>query len=151
MAMMDPINLKILAELKRNSRIGWGALAATVGISRQSLKKRVERLERKGHILGYTTVTPHQDSAGDEGSVSAFLRIRFAAGNDCFKLSRLFPSYAGVEASWAVTGDWDCVILARTATMEDLSELRELIVGAGGIDEIETEVVLNNLYPKPSP
>ena len=30
--------------------------------------------------------------------------------------------------------------------MEQISEIREVIVETGGIDEIETEVVLNELY-----
>ena len=38
-----------------------GALADRVGISRQALKGRVERLEYKGHIVGYTIITAHND------------------------------------------------------------------------------------------
>ena len=30
--------------------------------------------------------------------------------------------------------------------MEDVSEIREIIVSTGGIEEIRTEVVLNRLY-----
>ena len=143
--MLDLINQKIISELKKNSRISWGQLSEIVGISRQALKKRIERLEYKRHIIGYTIITDYE-AFNEEPYVQAFLKIRFLKGNDCFKLSHLLPSYRNVIASWAITGDWDNVILIRAKSMEQISEIREVIVETGGIDEIEIEVVLNELY-----
>ena len=145
---MDVINQSILAALKQNSRIGWGVLAAQLGISRQALRKRIERLELKGQIVGYTIITSHNDEDGDTSTsnhVRAFLKIRFAKGNDCFKLSRFLSSYANIVGSWVVTGDWDMIVLLEANRMEQISDIREVIVASGGIDEIETEVVLNRL------
>ena len=145
---MDLINQGILAALKQNGRIGWGQLAAQLGISRQALRKRIERLEYKNHIRGYTIITSYgEDTAQDprKDSVSAFLNIRFAKGNDCFKLSQLLSSYQDTAGSWAVTGDWDMVLLVTGKSFEQISAIREAIVATGGIDEIETEAVLNVL------
>ena len=143
--MLDLINQKIISELKKNSRISWGELSGIVGISRQALKKRIERLEYKRHIMGYTIITSHE-SARETSSVQAFLKIRFSKDNDCFKLSRILQSYDNVVASWAITGDWDNMILVRASSMEKISEIREIIVQTGGIDEIETDTVLNELH-----
>ena len=143
--MLDLINQKIMSELKKNSRIGWGQLSEIVGISRQALKKRIERLEHKRHIIGYTIITGHESSDKTQ-HVQAFLKIRFLKGNDCFKLSRILSSYSNVVASWAITGDWDNIILVKAHNMEQISDIREAIVETGGIDEIETEVILNELY-----
>lgn len=144
--MLDLVNQKIISELKKNGRISWGELSGIVGISRQALKKRIERLEYKRHIMGYTIITSHE-AAHETSSVQAFLKIRFSKGNDCFKLSRILHSYDNVVASWAVTGDWDNIILVRASSMEKISEMREIIVQTGGIDEIETDTVLNELHP----
>ena len=147
--MMDAINQRIMVELKRDARIGWGDLAGRIGISRQALAKRVDRLEQKGYIKGYTIVTSHQESgrAQQEGTtIQAFLRIRFSKGNDCFKLSQIFSSYENVVSGWAITGIWDALVLVEAGSMEDVSEIREIIVSTGGIEEIRTEVVLNRLY-----
>lgn len=143
--MLDLINQKIISELKKNSRISWGELSYIVGISRQALKKRIERLEYKRHIIGYTIITA-QESSPEPSNVQAFLKIRFSKDNDCFKLSRILPSYDDVVASWAVTGDWDNIVLVKASSMEKISEIREIIVRTGGIDEIETDTVLNELY-----
>ena len=143
--MLDLINQKIISELKKNSRIGWGQLSEIIGISRQSLKKRIERLEHKRHIIAYTIIT-NDEEFNETPHVQAFLKIRFLKGNDCFKLSRILPSYSSVIASWAITGDWDNIVLVRASSMEHISEIREVIVETGGIDEIETEVILNELY-----
>ena len=143
--MLDFVNQKIISELKKNSRISWGQLSEIVGISRQALKKRIERLEYKRYIIGYTIITSH-DETDETACVQAFLKIRFLKENDCFKLSRIFPLYDNVVASWGITGDWDNIVLVRAQTMEQISEIREIIVQTGGIDEIETDVVLNQLY-----
>ncbi|MEX0502771.1 Lrp/AsnC family transcriptional regulator [Alphaproteobacteria bacterium LSUCC0719] len=145
---MDVINQSILAVLKQNGRIGWGALAAQLGISRQALRKRIERLELKGHIVAYTIITSHDDKGSDIDTLNyirAFLKIRFSKGNDCFKLSQLLGSYTNIVGSWAVTGDWDMMILVTAQRLEQVSDMREIIVATGGIDEIETDAVLNDL------
>lgn len=144
--MLDLINQEIIANLKKDGRIGWGRLASIVGISRQALKKRVERLEYKQHILGYTIVTSHDTEDSPQRNdplVKAFLRIRFAKGNDYFKLSPILATYDNAISAWAITGDWDSVVLVQARNTEMLSEIREIIVKTGGIDEIETEVILN--------
>lgn len=145
-SMLDFINQRIISELKKNSRISWGQLSEIVGISRQALKKRIERLEYKRHIIGYTIITSHEASSHEAPYVQAFLKIRFLKENDCFKLSRIFPSYSNVIASWGITGDWDNIVLVRARNIEQISEIREIIVQTGGIDEIETDVILNELY-----
>lgn len=144
---MDPINQTLLAALKRNSRISWGELAGQLGISRQALRKRIERPEYKGEIVAYTIITAHRNepTGKDREPVRAFLKIRFAKGNDCFKLSRALSSYQNIVGSWAVTGDWDMLALVEASSLERISEIREIIVGTGGIDEIETDAVLNQL------
>lgn len=146
---MDVINRTILSELKKNARISWGQLASVAGVSRQSLRKRIARLEEKGDIAGYTIVTPLQilsKTEHEEGTVRAFLRIRFGKGNNCFKLAKFLSANRDIAASWAVAGDWDNVVLAEAGSMEKISEIREMIVRTGGIEEIETEVVMNELF-----
>ena len=144
---MDIVNQEIIAALKQNGRITWGELASQIGISRQALRKRVERLEHKGEIIGYTIVTAHKDDNVEQNKsvVRAFLKIRFAKGNDCFKLARAMSSCQNIAGSWAITGDWDMMALVEAASMEKISEIREMFVSMGGIDEIETDAVLNRL------
>ena len=145
--MIDLINQKIISELKKNSRMGWGQLSEIVGISRQALKKRIERLEYKGYIVGYTIITSCEthETRDEVSYVQAFLKIKFSKGNDCFQLSRILPSYTDVVSSWEVAGKWDNIVFVRAQSMEDISEIRETIIQTGGIDKIETDVILSQL------
>lgn len=146
---MDSINRDILASLKANSRIAWSDLANKVGISRAALRSRIERMEKKGVILGYTITTSHQADRRlpNEPEIKALLHIKFSGcgSNDCFKLSSHLKSYKNVLASWGVTGAWDMFVLVKGGTMEAISETREIIKATGGVSRIETSVVLNEL------
>jgi len=50
---LDPIDIRILAELEKNGRILNVDLAKTVGLSSSPCLTRVARLERAGYIVGY--------------------------------------------------------------------------------------------------
>lgn len=50
---LDPVDLRILAELQKNSRLPNKELAAAVGIAASTCSDRVDRLRRTGVILGY--------------------------------------------------------------------------------------------------
>jgi hypothetical protein len=53
--------------LTRNGRISHSELASKVLLSRNAVRQRIERLEREGHIAGYTIVR----AGGDTGDVVA--------------------------------------------------------------------------------
>jgi len=147
---MDAINRQIISELKMNARASWGYIASKVGISRQALKMRVDRLEDTGSILGYTVLTA-QKTSSKANKVQAILRISFASENDCFKLSKHFSSYSEIQAAWALAGEWDCIVILSAADTKRISDIREIIVGTGGIKEIRTEIFLENLFKNDRP
>jgi len=78
--------------------------------------------------------------------VEAFLRIRFSKGNDCFKLFNKIGNHPSVIGAWAVTDPWDAIFHVRGDRLEAISDFRELFASEDGIDEIETEAVLNDLH-----
>ncbi|CAL9346633.1 hypothetical protein SUDANB1_00375 [Streptomyces sp. enrichment culture] len=59
---MDGTDEKIIAELTRNARISHSDLAGKVLLSRNAVRQRIERLERQGHIAGYTIVRAGDDT-----------------------------------------------------------------------------------------
>jgi DNA-binding Lrp family transcriptional regulator len=54
-------------------------------------------------------------------------------------------SFTNIVGSWAITGNWDMILLVAAQSLEQISEVREVIVATGGIDEIKTDAVLNEL------
>lgn len=134
---------EILGILKEEGRIRWTDLGRRTGVSRVAVQNRVEALERAGWIAGYT-VRLGQPIHTERG-VQAFLRIRFERGHDCFTMFERFGRDGIVKGGWALAGDWDAKLHLHAGDLEEISAFRELIVAAGGIDEIETEVVMNDL------
>jgi DNA-binding Lrp family transcriptional regulator len=59
---VDAIDEKIVAELTRNARMSHSELAGKVPLSHTAGRQRVERLERQGHIAGYTIVRAGDDT-----------------------------------------------------------------------------------------
>lgn len=56
MDAMNPIDAKIVRELRRDARQTNAALAGRVGLSASACLRRVQALERSGTILGYRAV-----------------------------------------------------------------------------------------------
>lgn len=52
-ALLDPTNLRLLAELQADARVSLAELGRRVGLSSPAVAERVGRLERDGVIRGY--------------------------------------------------------------------------------------------------
>lgn len=53
---LDELDNKILTILEQNARLSYSDIGAQIGISRVSVKNRMEILEKKGIIQGYTAI-----------------------------------------------------------------------------------------------
>ena len=51
---MDAIDANLIANLRDNARASVAELGRRLGLSRTTVQARIERLERRGVILGYT-------------------------------------------------------------------------------------------------
>ena len=65
---LDETDRALLRLLKRDARMATAELARRVGASRTTVQARIERLERRGVIAGYTAVT---GEGVDQGAIRA--------------------------------------------------------------------------------
>ena len=70
---IDDTDRAILALLRENARRTVADIATRVNLSPAPVKRRIERLERLGVIVGYTVVT---DETKLEGAVEAFTELQ---------------------------------------------------------------------------
>ena len=54
---MDDVDQRMLAELRRDGRAALSDLAGRLGLSRATVRSRMERLVARGEIAGFTVVT----------------------------------------------------------------------------------------------
>lgn len=137
--MMDDIDLRLLAHLRSDARQSVSTLAAALGVSRATVRARMDRLLAVGVIRGFTVVL--RDEAED-GKVRAIMMIGVEGRASEHVMKRLhgFPE---IRALYATNGRWDIVAELATETLEafdrTLSRIREL----DGIATTETSILLS--------
>ncbi|MFI1709116.1 Lrp/AsnC family transcriptional regulator [Streptomyces griseoruber] len=144
---MDVIDEKIIAELARNARIPHAELASRVLLSRTAVRQRIERLERQGHIAGYTIVRPGENP--DDGVVSALVLIyrqdRMRGGDVLAALKRI-PEVVICEV---LSGEFDIMVRLEAASLERVREIWEDIARMPGVRDTTTALTLSNVVNRP--
>lgn len=144
---MDAIDEQIIAELTRNARISHAALGQRVSLSRNAVRQRVERLERQGHIGGYTLVRP--SSGPDRGTVAAHVLVyrqdRLRGGEVLAALGRI-PE---VVACDVLSGQFDLLVSVEAASLERVQGIWEQIAQMPGVRDTVTALALSRVVSRP--
>lgn len=119
-ALLDAINLRLLAELQSDARLSLAELGRRIGLSAPAVAERLGRLERAGVILGYQA---ELDPRALGLSLSAVIRIR-PAPRELHTLAELAQRTAEVVDCRRVTGE-DCYIM--TVHVRSIEHLEEVI------------------------
>jgi len=135
---MDAIDEKLIAALRRNGRAGISELAAILDVSRATVRSRLERLERDGHILGYTVVL-----RGDaqEMPVRGIMLIEIE-GRGTENVVRQLTGIGAVGAIHSTNGKWDLIAEIGAETLTDFDDVLRRIRLIEGIATSETNLLL---------
>ncbi|MEU3087893.1 Lrp/AsnC family transcriptional regulator [Streptomyces massasporeus] len=140
---MDAVDEKIIAELTRNARISHSELAGKVLLSRTAVRQRVERLERQGHIAGYTIVRAGDGVTGDVVSalVLVYRQDRMRGGDVLAALKRI-PEVVICEI---LSGDFDIMVRLEAASLERVRRIWEDIAQLPGVRDTVTALTLSGV------
>lgn len=118
--LLDDVNLRILAELQEEGRVGMAELGRRVGLSAPAVSERVQRLERAGVITGYRA---ELEPAALGYPISAVVRIRPSPGQlqRIPEIARETPQAAECHR---ITGE-DCYLLRPH--LRSIDELEEIL------------------------
>ncbi len=135
---MDDSDQRIVGALRRNARIAISDLAAELGVSRATIRSRMERLIASGEILGFTVVL-----RGDatEMPVRGITLIEIEGKGNERIVSRLrgFPE---IQTIHSTNGRWDLIVEFGTETLADLHEALKRLRLIDGIVASETSLYL---------
>ncbi|MBA3676505.1 MAG: Lrp/AsnC family transcriptional regulator [Sphingosinicella sp.] len=133
---LDDQDQKLIAALCRNARQPLVKLARDLGLSRSATQERLNRLERDGIIQGYTAQIR-------EGIlVSAWASIEL---HDSFSCDSVIPALRAMDEirqCYALSGPTDMLVLIEAASLERISELREVIADLASVRRITIAPVL---------
>src|SRR5436305_7307242 len=143
---LDPTDRKIVALLKENAKRTFAQIGADVGLSAPAVKRRVDRLEKDGVILGYgARVDQHALGDGIEALMEIYCADRTAPAD----VGQSLVDLEQVISAFTVSGEADALIRVRVDSIEHLEQLVERLRRDPNIVRTRTLIVLSTLIDRP--
>ena len=141
---IDAIDEKLIAALRDNGRASTADLARRVGRSRTTVQSRIERLERDGVIVGYTArLAP--DHAHGAVRVHVMLKIGPKEARAVEAGLRAIPE---VRLLHSVSGDFDMIAIAATATVAQMDAILDRIGQLPGVERTTSSISLSTKFDR---
>jgi DNA-binding Lrp family transcriptional regulator len=136
---MDKTDERVIAALRHDARASLSELALRLNISRTTVRARIERLQQRGDILGYTVVLK-EDTLRDP--VRALMMIGIE-GRGTERIVRQLQGLSDVRAIHSTNGRWDVIVELGTETLEALDAAISKIRLFDGVMTSETSLLLS--------
>ena len=131
---MDLVDLKILEELKNNSRISFNDISKTIDKTEATVRRRVKKLIDEGIIKRFTI----EYSVDTKPKVSATVKI-IPDFKDIKRILKDLSDIEEVSNIWRLSGDCGLLVKVDIPSIEDFNPLiEEKISSIQGIRIIET-------------
>ncbi len=135
---MDHLDGHLIAALKRNGRASLSELADQLGITRSTVRVRLDKLVQGGEIAGFTVLT-RSDVRPDAVRGLMMLEI---AGRGAEKTIQQLQRMGQVTAVHSTNGRWDVIVEIGTETLEEFDTALFRIRRLEGIVASETNLLL---------
>ncbi len=137
--VLDPTDVALLALLRDDARAPTAELARRLGLSRTTVQSRMERLQRRRVITGYTVVVPDELEAE---LVRAHVLITLAPKRSgAIELAlRKIPE---LRVLHSVSGPFDLIAIVAAASIGELDALIDRIGGLDGVERTTSAIVLS--------
>ena len=135
---MDETDQRLIAALRRDGRATLSDLASALGLSRATIRARMERLSQSGEITGFTVLTR---SGGSAAPVRGMMMIGIEGRGTDRILTRL-TGISAIQAVHTTNGRWDLIAEIGTATLEDFDAILAQIRRFEGVTSSETNLLL---------
>ena len=136
---LDPTDRTILDLLAENARRTLGDIGQRVGLSAPAVKRRIDRLEAGGVILGYTTRVDHAKLGRP---LEAFTELRFSGDARVDAIASIADEIAEVQAVFTIAGDPDALAWIRVTDVHELKRVIDRLRGSGDVIGTKTLIVL---------
>ncbi|WMT90550.1 Lrp/AsnC family transcriptional regulator [Pelagibacterium sp. H642] len=138
MATVDETDRRLLSLLRDNARLPVSSLAATLGLSRTTVRARMERLEASGIITGYGVRLGTSEETDRIRSI-AMIEVE---GRVTDRVARALAGLPQVRALYSTNGRWDLVAEIDTGSLPEFDEALRSIRLIEGVSLTETNILL---------
>ena len=136
---MDELDNQLLSALHRDARASLSELAEQLGVTRTTIRTRLQRLKQSGEIVGFT-VTTRQDVA--QSPVRGLMMLGIE-GRGTERIMSRIAAMPQVRAVHSTNGAWDLIAEIGTQTLEELDEILFAIRRMEGVTRSETNLLLS--------
>jgi len=142
---VDDTDRQIVALLREDARRSYLDVGRHVHLSAPAVKRRVDRLERDGVILGYTTIV---DPQAFGWRAEAFVDLYCEGDITGEAIKRAVQREPGVVSAHTVAGEASALLHVQAEDTKRLEQVLERIRAARGVTRTVTEVVLSTLFTR---
>ena len=136
---MDKNDYGLISALRDNARVSLSDLAYKLGVSRTTVRSRIERLQQRGDILGFTVVLK-DDAIRDP--VRGIMMIGIE-GRGTDRVVRQLTGFPELRAVHSTNGRWDVIAEIGTSSLEDFDNTLSKIRRLDGVSSSETSLLLS--------
>jgi len=135
---MDDLDRKLITLLRHDARRSVSDLAAETGTSRATVRQHMERMERRGDIVGYTAVL-RADVVSLPVRGITMIEVE---GRATERVVQALAGMAEISAIHTTCGKWDLIVEIGTQSLTDLDTLLGRIRNLPGVTSSETNLLL---------
>lgn len=135
--MLDATDRQLIALLRTEARMPVAKLAAALGVTRATVRARLDRLVTSGVITGFTITVRDVEPGG----VRAVTLIE-VDGRHAESVIRRLSGLPEIRALHTTNGRWDIVAEIEVPTLGDFDSLLRTIRQFEGIANSETSILL---------
>lgn len=135
---MDNADHALISALQKDGRASISNLAADLGVTRTTVKTRLDRLQQSGEIVGFTAVLK---SDAMHAPVRGLMLIGID-GRGTERVIRQLASMVAVEALHTTNGKWDLIAELAAQSLEELDGILKRIRLLDGVATSETNLLL---------
>ena len=141
---MDMKDKELLALLQANAREPTSAIARKLGVSRSTVQSRIERLEERGIIGGYTV---RLKDTYAEGRIRAHVLIQVAPRH-APRVDAELKKIPELTSLYSVSGVNDLIAIIAAETTTEMDAIIDRIGAISGIERTTTSIVLATKFER---
>ena len=141
---MDDLDLTLISALRENARYSTAELGRRLGLSRTTVQSRIERLERRGVIVGYSARLAEDH---ERGAVRAQVLITVHP-KEARAVEAALRAIPAVRALHSVSGAFDMVAHVVALSTAEMDALVDQIGALGGVERTTTSIILSTRFER---
>lgn len=135
---MDDLDTRLITLLRHDARRSVSDLAIDLGVSRATVRGRMERLETSGNIIGYTVIL-RADAV--ELPVRGIMMIE-VEGRMADRVIQTLGGFPEISEIHTTNGRFDLIVEVGAASLTEFDAVLRLIRLVAGITASETSLLL---------